>query len=365
MSGVHNKPSRQRGSLSGPLPESVLINGEYVAFNVGQFLGKGSFANVYKFVSPQLTAAGKVISKHMLKEKHKCDMIRNEIGIHNKLHHEHIVEMYASWNDDSNIYMLLELCTSRSLFELHLARHAISEAETRYFMRQTISAIGYLHDKLIVHRDIKLGNLLINDQMKVKLADFGMAVQLRNPYNILQQFCGTPNYIAPEILFQSGYSFPVDVWSLGVCCYTLMVGVPPFETKSVKATYMQIKSGHYTVPAHVSSSARFVISELLQANPSSRPMAKCIEKYPWFNEGFTPREFPSTCCVVSPCINQNSDYGTAAKMDAGDVRTQFGKCANRNVKTYQPTSQLIEDKSVMRSFVDEKNALPLSYLMQI
>lgn len=120
------------------------------------------------------------------------------------------------------------------------------------YINQLISALKYLHNNKIIHRDLKLGNLFINDKMELKLGDFGLATKLDFDGEKKKTICGTPNYIAPEILDgKTGHSFEVDVWSLGVIIYTLLIGKPPFETQDVKTTYKKIKACQYQFPDHV------------------------------------------------------------------------------------------------------------------
>lgn len=112
-------------------------------------------------------------------------------------------------------------------------------------MRQIISGVHYLHQNRIIHRDLKLGNLFLNDDLTVKIGDFGLAAKIEYDGERKKTLCGTPNYIAPEILYKKGHSFEVDIWSIGCIMYTLLVGKPPFETSSLKETYARIKKCEY------------------------------------------------------------------------------------------------------------------------
>lgn len=131
------------------------------------------------------------------------------------------------------------------MMELHKRRRALTEPETRFYMHQIIDGVSYLHDQNIIHRDLKLGNLFLNDQLIVKIGDFGLAAKIEYPGERKKTLCGTPNYIAPEILTKKGHSFEVDIWSIGCIMYTLLIGKPPFETRSLKETYSKIKRCDY------------------------------------------------------------------------------------------------------------------------
>lgn len=128
--------------------------------------------------------------------------------------------------------------------ELMRTRRRLSELEARYYMLQCLEAVRYLHANNIIHRDLKLGNLFLARDMGIKVGDFGLAAKLMHANERKRTICGTPNYIAPEILDgkKKGHSFEVDIWSLGVIMYTLLVGRPPFETQDVKATYRRIRA---------------------------------------------------------------------------------------------------------------------------
>lgn len=151
--------------------------------------------------------------------------------------------------------------------ELLKRRKKITEPETRFYMKQIICSLQYLHQNLVIHRDLKLGNFFIDSKMQIKVGDFGLATRLTHPEERKKTVCGTPNYIAPEILKgQDGHSFEVDTWSLGVILYTLLIGKPPFESKDVKSTYNRILANSYSFPDHtpICSQAKSLISMILQ-----------------------------------------------------------------------------------------------------
>lgn len=131
------------------------------------------------------------------------------------------------------------------MMELQRRRRLITEPETRYYMKQLINGVSYLHQKNIIHRDLKLGNLFLNDDLHVKIGDFGLAAIVEHEGERKKTLCGTPNYIAPEILQKKGHSFEVDIWSVGCIMYTLLIGRPPFESHTVKDTYIRIKKCEY------------------------------------------------------------------------------------------------------------------------
>jgi len=156
----------------------------------------------------------------------------------------------------------------------------------------------------VIHRDLKLGNLFLNDKMEVKVGDFGLATKLEFDGERKRTICGTPNYIAPEILEgKQGHSYEVDVWSIGVIIYTLIIGKPPFETSDVKTTYKRIRSNQYTFPesATISDEARDLITRILNGDPSKRPTIEEITKHPWLNKSDQiPRLLPASTLACPP-----------------------------------------------------------------
>ncbi|KAL7054426.1 hypothetical protein AAHC03_013326 [Spirometra sp. Aus1] len=183
--------------------------------------------------------------------------------------------------------------------ELHKRRRHITEPEARYFVRQTVNGCQYLHLNNIIHRDLKLANLFLNDEMVIKIGDFGLACKISNEGEKKRTLCGTPNYIAPEILTKHGHSFEVDSWSIGCILYTLLVGRPPFETSNLKETYERIKKNEYLIPPGVSVPASRLIRALLDADPSKRPSMFSVIEHEFF-KGFTPNCLPVSALTTSP-----------------------------------------------------------------
>jgi polo-like kinase 1 len=168
------------------------------------------------------------------------------------LRHANVVGFEHFFEDAENVYILLELCTNQSLNEMLKRRKRLTQIEVQCYSLQILASLKYLHAHRVLHRDLKLGNLFLSAGMQVKLGDFGLATKLDFENERKRTVCGTPNYIAPEIIDNSssspGHSYEVDVWSMGVIIYTLLVGRPPFETSDVKATYKRIRNVEYSFP---------------------------------------------------------------------------------------------------------------------
>ncbi|XP_064635571.1 serine/threonine-protein kinase PLK1-like [Lineus longissimus] len=284
------------------IPDIIIDEKNKKRYAKGKFLGKGGFAKCYELtdMDTKQIMAGKIVPKSLLVKQHQKDKMTQEINIHRSLNHKHIVGFFGFFEDNDNVYILLELCRRRSLMELHKRRRAITEPETRYFVRQILLATLYLHNGRVIHRDLKLGNLFMNDDMEIKIGDFGLATRVDYDGERKKTLCGTPNYIAPEVLCKKGHSFEVDVWSLGCIVYTLLVGKPPFETANLKDTYTRIKRNEYHIPSRVSLPAKNLITRLLKADPTDRPCVEAILQDEFFSSGYLPPALPTSCLTMAP-----------------------------------------------------------------
>jgi polo-like kinase 1 len=256
----------------------VKYNGEIAVkrYQRGRFLGKGGFARCYEFqnLDTKKISAAKVIAKSSLTKSRAKQKLMSEIKIHRSLHHNNIVGFEHFFEDSENVYITLELCSNQTLNELIRRRKRLHELEAKCYVVQIISALKYLHAHRIIHRDLKLGNLFLSAKMELKIGDFGLATKLEFDGERKRTICGTPNYIAPEILeAKQGHSYEVDIWSLGVILYTMLIGKPPFETSDVKTTYRRIRMNAYTFPDHVniSEAAKDMITKILTNDPAKRP----------------------------------------------------------------------------------------------
>ncbi|GAB6019425.1 Serine/threonine-protein kinase plk1 [Chamberlinius hualienensis] len=280
------------------------------SYRRGQFMGKGGFAKCYELtdLESHQVFAGKVVPKSLLSKPYHKDKMAQEINIHRGLNHPNIVQFYSFFEDSENVYILLELCRRKSMMELHKRRKTLTEAECRYFVRQIVSACCYLQERKIIHRDLKLGNIFLDDEMQVKIGDFGLATKLDFEGERKRTLCGTPNYIAPEILCKKGHSFEVDVWSLGCIIYTLLVGRPPFETSNLKETYAKIKKNEYEIPNRVPPLARNLIQSLLHPDPTKRPSMDTILYDSFMTTGYIPSRLPTSCLTTAPRFDCNASF---------------------------------------------------------
>ncbi|KAK6187900.1 hypothetical protein SNE40_005825 [Patella caerulea] len=344
------------------IPDIVIDPATGKRYMKGRYLGKGGFAKCYELtdLDTKVIFAGKVVPKTLLVKQHQKDKMAQEISIHRSLNHKHVVQFQSFFEDSANVYILLELCRRRTLMELQKRRKSITEPETRYFVRQTIEACQYLHNINVIHRDLKLGNLFLNDDLEVKIGDFGLATKLEYDGERKRTLCGTPNYIAPEVLGKVGHSYEVDIWSLGCIVYTLLVGRPPFETSCLKDTYLRIKHNRYHVPSKLSIPAKNLINKMLKGNPSERPNIVQLLDEEFFTSGYLPSRLPTSCLTMAP------RFDTIARSEGLSRKplTDINSIESRPVSTSDPKKdQEKKDpgESTEKSEALRKSDEPLDY----
>ncbi|KAJ1450397.1 kinase-like domain-containing protein [Pelagophyceae sp. CCMP2097] len=252
-------------------------------------LGHGAYSTVRLAINTtnKDKFAVKVIQKAKLR-KGEIDALHAEVGILSKLSHPHIVQYFDFTQDRSHYYIVLEVVAGGELFDRIVQRVHYSEKEARDVVWVILDVVHHLHSKHIAHRDIKPENLLLksaHNDHDVKLADFGFATDARMP---LRSLCGTPSYVAPEIVSEKAYGLECDLWSVGVVVFILLGGYQPFDdSEGMPALYEAIKAGTFTFDerywANVSAEAKSLIKSLLQVNPAKRTSAAAMN-HEWFTK---------------------------------------------------------------------------------
>jgi len=264
----------------------------YKKYELHEKLGSGTFATVRRVVSKQDQSdqkALKITSLRNLKNE-EVEALKNEVTILGICKHPNVVRLYESYVTADKIYMVQDLLSGGELFDRIIEQTFFSEAEAAKVVKQIADALNYLHNQNIVHRDLKPENLLLTDKTadyKVKIIDFGLAKQSKE---LMSMPCGTPGYVAPEILKRRKYHKEVDVWSLGVITYILLCGFPPFhdDGNNLKNLYKQIRAGKYSFPkkywSNISKEAIMLIKKMLQVKPRNRISADKILTDKWILE---------------------------------------------------------------------------------
>lgn len=251
-------------------------------------LGSGAFSTVKLAIDLKTSEkrAVKIVEKKKL-EADDCDALMMEIEILKNLEHDHVIRLYATFEKPKKFMIVTEIVLGGELFDRIVNKSQYSEKEARELVKIMLSTLAYIHEKGIVHRDLKPENLLLcseeNDH-DIKFADFGFAKHVKD-LKEKEIACGTPGYVAPEVLRSDPYGVEVDVWSMGVICYVLLAGYPPFYDEDQKRLFKKIKEGRYYFHedywGKTSPEAIDLIKNMLVVNQKKRWTAKQLLDHPW------------------------------------------------------------------------------------
>ncbi|XP_044527838.1 inactive serine/threonine-protein kinase PLK5 [Gracilinanus agilis] len=276
----------------------------------GRLLGTGAFGRCYKLtdMSTNRVFALKVVPWERLSGPDQWGkrgppsrrQVEREIELHSQLRHRNVVGFHGHFADRDNVYLVLEYCSRKSLAHVLKARKTLTEPEVRYYLRGIAAGLRYLHQQGIIHRDLKLSNFFITKNMEVKIGDLGLATKVGPGGHCHGGLCGTPNYLAPEVVSRKGHSFQSDIWALGCIVYTALTGSPPFKASPLPEMYQNIRDARYPVPSHLSPNARRLIARLLAPNPADRPSLDQVLEDDFFTQGFTPDQLPPRSCHTAP-----------------------------------------------------------------
>ena len=254
-------------------------------------LGRGAFSIVKLAVSKNNgdKVAVKVIDKSKMSDQYKKNL-QMETEILKKVDHPSIIKMLEIFETDDYLFLVMELVTGGELFDKIVEKGCYTEKEAAILVHKIVSAIDYLHDMDICHRDLKPENLLLRNpeaDTDVKIADFGLS-KIVSTQVMMQTACGTPGYVAPEVLNATGYAKEVDMWSIGVITYILLCGFPPFFGDTVPQLFEQIMKAEYDYPSDywddVSNTAKDFIDHLLVVDPKDRMTTKQALNHKWLSE---------------------------------------------------------------------------------
>jgi len=290
-------------------------------FDVGNVIGDGNFAVVRKCVCKQTkeAIALKVIDK--AKCVGKEEMVENEVQLLKRVDHPHIVKLIDFWDITDRFYLAIEFMPGGDLFDALVSARYYGESEAAQMMCSLASALEYLHDLNVVHRDVKPENLLVYEtgdgRKKLKLTDFGLATEAKDS---LFTVCGTPTYVAPEILAETGYGLKVDIWAAGVIMYIMLCGFPPFVSMSnnQEELFQTILSGHYDFPRpywnQISNAAKGLIQGMLQLDADDRYSASEVLIHPWItSEAHVDQDFEQLSSLVNQAAAEQRE-----RIEAGE-----------------------------------------------
>ena len=320
------------GQFVQGLPESI-----YNYYEIKENLGSGSYGTVVLAVhkSSREQRAIKIINKYKLRNEEQKRKVVSEVEILRKLDHPHIVKVYEFYEDEFNLYVVMELCSGGELLDSIINNGCLNESDSALYMSQILSAVYYMHSLRIVHRDLKLENMLLENKSSknIKIADFGTATEFF-PGKSLNHMIGTISYIAPEV-FKKNYTEKCDMWSCGVIMYILLTGKLPFASKSKKNTIELIIQGKYTVESQewrkLSELSKTFVKRMLEINPSKRIGAEEALKCEWVQSHQSKPVVNSNLLIEAS--NNLKTFGETTKLQRAVIRfiaTQLVSQPERN-----------------------------------
>ena len=291
------------------LQESIETKGNYI---VGKTLGEGAFGHV-KLGLHTLTnekVAIKILDKTRMKEEEDdYHRVKKEIDILKKMKHRHIIQLYEIIESKDKIYLVLEYCEGKELFDYIVDNQKLIEYEACRIFQQLINGVEYLHVQNVVHRDLKPENILLDMDLNIRISDFGLSTHYLND-QLLQTPCGTPSYAPPEMLKGEEYhGLLTDIWSCGIILYAMLCGYLPFSESNEEINCRNIVSGVFEMPDHLSLAAIDLIQNILKVEPLERYDIQQIKNHPWFKQ-VKPSPLPGIVVDVHkiPIDNKIVDY---------------------------------------------------------
>ncbi|XP_040049209.2 calcium/calmodulin-dependent protein kinase type 1D isoform X1 [Gasterosteus aculeatus] len=353
----HLAGESERGSRSGRSSENVIEvsaemgrqEGEHLwkkvtenieeVFDCMEELGSGAFSEVY-MVKEKKT--GKLFAMKCVKKKQKRDLnLENEIAVLRRIKHDNVVGMEDLYESQTHFYLIMQLVAGGELFDRILDRGVYSEKDASSVIQQVLQAVSYLHENGIVHRDLKPENILYYSQAensKIMISDFGLSKMV--DHDIMSTACGTPGYVAPEVLAQKPYSKAVDCWSIGVITYILLCGYPPFYEESETRLFSKIMKAQYEFDSpfwdDISDSAKDFIRNMMQKNPSMRLSTDAALRHPWI--------------IGKTARSQDIYYSVSAQIQKNFAKSKWKQAYNAAVAiNHMKKLQLATSELVLRN----------------
>ncbi|KAM3720081.1 Serine/threonine-protein kinase [Dirofilaria immitis] len=376
--GNHNNEHGDDIAIAEVLPGILYEPQNYRHYTPTVYLGKGGFARCYaaKDSSSMIEVALKIVSKSRLTKHSQLEKMRKEIAIHESLNHPNVVKFLNCFEDNTNVYMVLELCHSGTL--LCRIQNApggrLGDHSARMYLLQIVDAVTYLHEQIgILHRDLKPGNVLLSSNDQVKLADFGLALKLSDlPYCSLN-VCGTPNYLSPQVLKREGHSKESEAWSIGCILYCMLIGKPPFEADTLEKTYVKIASCDYSFPLKpkICISAEDLISKLLIPDMVIRMKIGAIKCHPYLGskditgiqELCSIKTKENNICQVSKVPNFDQGFGGGCSI--GDSGIGSEGCLNARPRSISDCRNLYKQLLLGYYTVTDDAPRPLDFQLNM
>ncbi|CAL5195897.1 unnamed protein product [Lathyrus oleraceus] len=273
-----------------PIPPRTRV-GKY---QLGKTIGEGSFAKVKlaKNVENGDFVAIKILDRNHVLRHNMMDQLKREISAMKMINHPNVVKIFEVMASKTKIYIVLELVNGGELFDKIATNGRLKEDEARSYFQQLINAVDYCHSRGVYHRDLKPENLMLDKNGVLKVSDFGLSTYSQQEGELLRTACGTPNYVAPEVINDRGYiGSTSDIWSCGVILFVLMAGYLPFDEPNQITLYRKIGRAEFTCPPWFSPEAKKLLKSILNPNPLTRIKIPELLEDEWFKKGYKPASF--------------------------------------------------------------------------
>ncbi|KAG8052964.1 hypothetical protein GUJ93_ZPchr0001g30630 [Zizania palustris] len=314
-------------------------------YELGRMLGQGSFAKVYhaRNLASNQSVAIKVIDKEKILRVGMIDQIKREISVMRLIRHPNIVQLHEVMASRSKIYFAMEYVRGGELFS-RVARGRLKEDAARKYFQQLIGAIDFCHSRGVYHRDLKPENLLVDENGNLKVSDFGLSAfrECQKQDGMLHTTCGTPAYVAPEIINKKGYDGEkADIWSCGVILFVLLAGYLPFHDSNLMEMYRKISKGDVKYPQWFTSDVRKLLSRLLDPNPNTRITIEKLVEHPWFKKGYRPAVMLAQPHGSNSLKDVQTAFSADHKDDEGLFEEDKEQKANSRFMTQKPASAIV------------------------
>ncbi|PWA49777.1 protein kinase, ATP binding site [Artemisia annua] len=282
-------------------------------YELGKLLGHGNFAKVYRGrnLETGMSVAIKVIDKKKIMKVGMMNHIKREISVMRLIKHPNVVQLHEVMASKTKIYFVLEYAKGGELFD-KVAKGKLKEEVVKKYFKQLISAISFCHSRGVYHRDLKPENLLLDDEGNLKVSDFGLSAlaETKRQDGLLHTSCGTPAYVAPEVIDQQGYDGEkADIWSCGVVLFVLLAGFLPFHDSNLMEMYRKIARAEFKFPKSFPIEAKSLVAKILDPNPITRISVASILEHSWFKTGLVsePRKLEMETTATEQMVS--SDFG--------------------------------------------------------
>ncbi|KAJ3452142.1 cbl-interacting protein kinase 32 [Anaeramoeba flamelloides] len=291
-------------------------------YEIGDTLGEGAFGKVKQAKNSENGefVAIKIMNKEKILRENMSDQIKKEISIMKSLKHKHVVKLLDVLVSKQRIYLVFELLTGGELFYKIANNGKFSEKVARFYFQQLVSGLEFVHSQGICHRDLKPENILLNGDDNLKISDFGLSALKTDKEDVLQTACGTPNYVAPEVIAGEGYDGQAaDIWSCGIILFVFLAGYLPMDDPSLEVLFEMIKNVDIKYPNHFSKKVKNLLKKILVADPLKRASLQQIKEDPWFKVGLKSQNTPSRKYTVE------NVFGGGLVEESGGKKQEQGK----------------------------------------